>query len=445
MVGFLERGDRSAVRGALRWLLACALAAGIPLSGFTPFNHGSDVLALELHPARVLLMPSVLLAAAALAAAVVAPRRPRVSISLALRTAAVLLLLAACFSILRSQDPTDSMLKTIVAIVAPMVVFVGVMRADLPLRFVCGVFVGVSVLLLIRADIVFFQTHGLPTGQALFAAKFSNAPYDFHYFALQNPIHTALFVLLVLPLVAFWTRDPKIGRLARVALLGACIVLMLTLVLLYVRLAIFVGLLVLLTALLTSGARRATKGVVIAVTCVAATAFSLDPVTSSYLSLTTATDRGSSAEVRLSSTVRGAETMAAHPFTGLGVGWYTRTADRVPAHSSIVQAGAEMGILALAATAFATAWFALRAWGSLRAEWLREPAGASAIATGVYAVHSAFAGGLHTGNGFVVVWGLTLALLTAVSLSEGAVARAPLAPPEVPPRMTLGNVAGRQA
>ena len=49
-----------------RAMAALALGCGIPLSGFTPFNHAADLLSIQRSPALVVLMPSVVLAVIAL-------------------------------------------------------------------------------------------------------------------------------------------------------------------------------------------------------------------------------------------------------------------------------------------------------------------------------------------------------------------------------------------
>ena len=88
------------------------------------------------------------------------------------------------------------------------------------------------------------------------------------------------------------------------------------------------------------------------------------------------------------------------------------------AHSSIIQAGAEMGVLGLCALTLLTGgviWSAMRVvkadgWFGLRP--------AAALAVAIYAVHAALAEPASEGlfNGYTAVWGLTAATLLAVSL-----------------------------
>ena len=69
-------------------------------------------------------------------------------------------------------------------------------------------FLVVSSLLLLRAAVVFVRDYGSPAPADMFAAKFSSVPYDFHYYGLQNPTQTSLWVLLPMTLGCYWAARP---------------------------------------------------------------------------------------------------------------------------------------------------------------------------------------------------------------------------------------------
>jgi hypothetical protein len=397
---------------------AVLLGVGVPASGFTPFNHAADVLALPEHPWRVLLMPPVLLAALALSAAVVAPRAvPRPPVGLAAGGVA-LLFLGASLSLLGSDDQARSLLQVVTAVVAPAALFVGVMYSAIPRRVLAISFLGATMVLLARADALFFLERGVPSGTALLQAKFSNQPYDFHYYALQNPNHTAAFVLLPLALAAFWANDRRLSGLCRAALSLIAFTCMLTLVLLFVRSGIVLGVLILLGSVATSRRRLAFGAAGAVVLLVGAVAAS--PAIANYLVRTGSLVRGSSAQVRLESIATGAAVTAEHPGTGLGLGHFERLQQAVPAHSSIVQAGAEMGLAGMAGVALlsvALCLWSIRLLRQHRGLGMRAGAG---VAVTAYVVQAALLGGANAGlaNGFVSVWSLSVALLVPVGAAE---------------------------
>src|SRR5262249_38797521 len=155
-------------------------------SGFTPLNHASDVLDIQRRPERVILLPTVVIALLVCALAIVTPRSPRRRVPLFAWLCSLLLVVGAVASLLATDALRTSVLLLIVALLAPIGLAWGLIRANLPLQLAAGTFLVTTTALFLRADFVFLREHGFPTPDGLFAAKFSNAPYDFHYYALQN-------------------------------------------------------------------------------------------------------------------------------------------------------------------------------------------------------------------------------------------------------------------
>lgn len=405
--------------GALRLAslgFSAAIGAAVPLCGFTPFNHADDVLAISEQPWRVVLMPAVLLALlAVIAAAVVPARRPAVP-PVAFVAGAALLLVAAMASIASSIDPTASALTAVVAVAVPILIVYSLSHADLHAPTLLGSFLGMTTVLLLRADVVFFSTSGLPTPGALFEAKFSNTAYDFHYYTLGNPDHTAGFLLMPLALAVFWSLDRKLGRLPRLLLLGAAAVTLLTLTLTYARVASLTGLALLAVAVSVAPTRPRTRRVLqLGVACIA---IGFLVAASSYLVDLFSTERSASAPERITSVKDGLVMLSEEPAAGFGLGQYGPAGGYTPAHSSIVQAGAEMGVLGLAALILLTGSLVVHATSVIRGFGWRGLGPAAAIAAGVYALHAAVASPASEGlySGYVSVWGLTVALLLGISL-----------------------------
>jgi O-antigen ligase len=400
--------------GGLR-AAAILLGAGVPASGFTPFNHADDVFALAEHPWRLVLMPPVLLAGLAVLGAVVAPARGPSGRAGPVAFGAALLLLAASLSLLGTEDQTRSGLQFVTAVLAPFALFLGLRSSALSRRLIAISFLAATVVLLARADLVFLLQEGLPTGDTLFRAKFSDRPYDFHYFGLQNPNNTAAFAILPLALAAFWARDRHLPRPARIALVIVAAICLITLLLLFIRSGILLGVLIILGSLATSR-RRLVLGVVAALV-LGGVALAASPAVSGYLTGAGVLEEGASGQVRLESIKDGAATAIAHPLTGLGLGHFERQSVAVPAHSSIVQAGAEMGLAGVAAlTLLSIALFASGVRLARRNGWSGLEAGA-AVAVAVYVVQTVFLAGVNAGlaNGFVSIWGLSVAALLAIA------------------------------
>jgi len=393
---------------------AILLGAGVPASGFTPFNHADDVFALAEHPWRLVLMPPVLLAGLAVLAAVVAPARGPSARAGPIAFGAALLLLAASLSLLGTDDQTRSGLLFVNAVLAPVALFLGLRSSALPRRLIALSFLAATVVLLARADLVFLMQEGLPTGDTLFRAKFANRPYDFHYFGLQNPNRTAAFVILPLALAAFWARDRRLPGLARTALVTVAAICLFTLVLLFIRSGILLGVLIVLGSFATSR-RRLVLGVVVALV-LGGVALAASPSVSGYLTGAGVLEEGSSGQVRLQSMADGMATAIAHPLTGLGLGYFERPG-AVAAHSSIPQAGAEMGVAGMAAlTLLSIALLAAGVRLARRHGWSGLEAGA-AVGVAAYVVQTVLFAGANAGlaNGFVSIWGLSVALLLVIA------------------------------
>ena len=102
-----------------RWLLpvvSWAIGLGVPLTGFTPLNHASDVLDVDAHPWLVLLMPSTLLVLFAGAAASLFPARIPLPTPRWLRIGSALLLGGVVVSLFGSSDRIMSLLGRLLEI-----------------------------------------------------------------------------------------------------------------------------------------------------------------------------------------------------------------------------------------------------------------------------------------------------------------------------------------
>lgn len=404
---------------------ALGIGVGVPLTGFTPFDHASDVLGIESHPWHVVFMPSVLLAVFVVVASRILLRRPE-PLPLAVRLAGPAFVTAACISLIASGNLVDSVLVLIVAILSPLILLLALRRCDLPLDILCGAFLVTTAALILRADWVFIRDYGVPTGKALFVAKFSNVPYDFHYYGLGNPDSFAAFLLLPLALSAFWAIAAGITRFARALLMSSAMLYLLTLVLVYVRLGMAVGVAIVVGAIVAAPLSRALRWGGLLAMAVAVGLFVTGATTSGYLAKVGEADRSSSGVVRLSSIGDGLKAMTQHPLTGVGLDRYGVSPGRYPAHSSLAQAGAEMGIFGLAASALLTAWLLERSWRVARRKRWDSVAPGACVAAGVYAGYTTVSGGAKLGlaNGFVTIWALSAVVMVAVSLRSGTLCSA---------------------
>jgi O-antigen ligase len=125
---------------------------------------------------------------------------------------------------------------------------------------------------------------------------------------------------------------------------------------------------------------------------------------------------------RASSIGDGLIALAEHPFTGVGIGQFSAAGGQITAHSTIVQAAAEMGLLGLWALTLLTGAAVVHAVVVVRRDgWLGlRPAAAIGLAT--YALHGVMAAPANEGlySGLLPVWGLTAALMLVLSLARPA-------------------------
>ena len=131
-----------------------------------------------------------------------------------------------------------------------------------------------------------------------------------------------------------------------------------------------------------------------------------------YVRTLFSTDSNATIPERLGSIADGLETLARDPLSGVGLGRYGTEGGYMAAHSTVVQAAAEMGVLGLAALLLLSGALVLHAVRVVRAEgWLGlRPAAAVAVADTVHAALAAPANsGLYVS--YVSIWGLTCALL----------------------------------
>ena len=414
--------DRRAVglwRSAGRVAAACVLGAAVPLSGFNPLNNAGDKLHVDAHPVLAFLMPASLVGALAIGCAIAWRRVPRWSVPHSLVAGFGLLLLGACLSLLHSDDRADSFAQIVTGLLAPLALFCGLRRAAVSRRVLALVLLLVSALLLLRADIVFFARNGWPTGTTLLRVKNLYEPHDFHYYGLQNPIPTGMFAVLILTFAAlWWAREPSTRwRWALIAVTGVALV---TLYLLYIRIALLLGLVVVGYTLFRVRFRLS-AAVGVAVCVLAALVF----VAVSGPSVHQALDLlNISGEARVHSVGFGFRTLAHHPLTGLGFGWASRSGARTPAHSDVVQGGLEMGVAGFVGVAVLTAWLAREGWRAVRRDARSVLSSAAFAALGLYALYALVAGGVNAGvnSGLVSVWALTCAVLLVIGLEGRCVA-----------------------
>jgi O-antigen ligase len=396
---------------AAAWLLGAA----VPLSGFQPLDHSGDVLNVDSTPWHVIAMPATLIALASLVVTFLLPRQATVPAPRWLVIGACLLMIGACLSLLQSDQGKDTLAQIITAVVAPIALFVGLRRSAVPVRVVALVFAAVAAVLLLRADIVFFAQKGLPTGTHLLQAKQSYEPGDFHYYGLQNPVGTSIFSVTVLAFGALWfLREQQ--QMVRIVLAAVSLIAILTLCLLYERIGILIGLLITGYVLLKLPGRRrwGIGGIAILIVALAIIA-GTGPGVASQLGLL-----HTSSETRSSSLGPGVRAIVRHPLTGNGLGWSSQAISHRVAHSSVIQAGVEMGVFGLAGVGVLTAGFLASGWRALRDGSLDGMHYGALVAAGLYALYTLIAGGVNAGinDGLVSVWALAIALLAAIGFGD---------------------------
>lgn len=398
----------------IAYVLAALLGAAVACTGFPPFSNANTVLGVADRPWIVVAMPAALLAVTALLAALRLPVGRPAPNPHGLAAGAALLLLAGFVSIVGSDDPERSAVLGVLAISAPLLLYVGLTNARVPAGWLAAGFLVATSLMLLRADAVFVGDWGFPSTADLAAAKDQSVAYDFHYYTLGNPGHTAGFLLMPFTLAAAWAGDRHIARWQRALLVGAAALAGGTLILVYTRSAIASAVAVLVVLALVAPMRRRRRMIVLS--AMAAATAAMIVVSFDYVAQLLDSDRNASVPERLDSLQDGMTTLADHPLTGVGLGQYG-AGGNIPAHSSIVQAGAEMGVLGLGALLILTV--AVCAHAALvvrRCGWFGlRPAAALAVA--VYAVYAALGAPSSSGlfSDYVSVWGMSAALLLALS------------------------------
>ena len=396
----------------MRRAAACLLGAAVPLSGFNPLNNAGDQLNVDATAWHVIAMPATLIGLAALGAGLLWRARPGPPPSRWLVLGAALLVLGAGLSLIHAGQGKDTFAQIVTAVLAPVALFAGLRRADLPPRAAGLAFAVTAAALLLRADMVFFAQKGFPTGTHLLQAKESFEAHDFHYYGLQNPVGTSIFTVTLLAFAALWLAREREPR-ARAALGAVSLVALLTLYLLYERIGIAIGLVIAACVLvkLAGGRRWGVAGIAVLLAAFALIALT-GPGVSKQLGLL-----HTSSEVRWNSLWPGVKTVFHHPLTGLGLGWASEAATHRPAHSSVIQAGVEMGIFGLLGVALLTCSFLATGWRALRDRALDGMRRGALVATGLYALYTLVAGGVNAGlnDGLVSVWALSIALMAAIA------------------------------
>ena len=400
---------------------AVSLGAAIPISGFAPVNNLTDVVPVTKLAWLALVTPPFLIVYfAAVLAAVLPAATARAPRTLTLGT--LLLLAGALLSLTATDTLNDTWAMVLLGLVAPGCLFMLLRRSDLPQAPMLWAFLIVSSLFLLRADIVFFGDYGFgpPSGVDLFAAKFSNAPYDFHYYALGNPDQSSTYTMLPFAIGCYIASDRRTRPATRALAIGVAVICALTLVLLYVRVPLALAALIATAALVRSPLRLAVKIAALAVVTVLVVRFATDATTSEYLGKVFDTGNDSSGGVRIGSIGDGFEALGNHPFAGMGFGRFGYRDGRPPAHSAVAQIAADTGVLGLVGSvlAFGTVLaLTVRAWR--RRASLSVATGAVATGLGVYALLSILVGGATAGVavGFVSVWGLSVGMLLATLTS----------------------------
>jgi virulence-associated protein VagC len=403
-------------------VISCLIGVGIALGGFPPINNIPSLLDTQTLPGFVVLTPACLVALVSGVAAwrtagdlKVSIRMPKVA-----ALAIALILVGASLSLLHSARPGYSAALLVSGLLAPGVLFLSMRSGRLPIPPIAGAFLATLSMLLLRADFEFVHQYGLPTSQqVLFDAKFHTQAYDFHYFTLGNPDHTANFLILPLALSLFWALGRSTSVATRIWLLIASGIILLTITLLYVRFADLVALLVIVGALLSTPWSRRARWYASGLLILAALGVAgLSP--GHYLLSIFKTGEETSGTVRLNTVSAGWHEFLHHPLTGLGLGQYNVAS--YPAHSSIVQAGTELGVFGFIGVALMTLVLVVAAVRRIRAgQWLGL-SGAGLVAAALYAMYSVVSPAASEGLmiGFVSIYGLALALAAGIGLSPRA-------------------------
>ncbi len=184
----------------------------------------------------------------ALAATVKYRRRQPQSLHVIPAVALGLTIAGALLSLTTTDNVRLTSTLIVVGIVCPIAIAYALIASDVPHDVIALAFLVMVGVLLLRADVVFLLKYGLPTPSDLFRAKFSNAPYDFHYYTLNNPDQTSVFLVLPLGLAAFWSIAPSISTRLRALLAFCALLVFANLVLVYARVGIAIALVIVVTA-----------------------------------------------------------------------------------------------------------------------------------------------------------------------------------------------------
>jgi len=397
-------------------VLACVLGSTVALSGFAPLNSAADRLSVDDQAFLVVLMPPVIVALVAVACAIRHPGHITLPWKPAWATCAGLLMLGGALSLLSTDDLERSVGLLVFGIVAPLVFTASVMASTLPRTYLAASFVAATALLMLRADIVLLGDYGWPSAEDLFQAKFANAPYDFHYYALGNPNQTAAFLMIPLALAVFWQTDRRQAhgwRRAAIVVVGASIAVSLLFV--YSRIEIVGAVLLILAALIvtpTTVRRRTLTGLgVIAVVSM----YFLSRSGRNYLGALTVNDSDASQVVRADSVTDGINALADNLITGQGIGEYGVTHGTVPVHSAVLQQAVETGLLGGVAVAGITVLALALVIHVGRAVRWRGLQFAGAAAAAVYCITAAGSLGLFLHNDTTAIWGLALGIALAIA------------------------------
>ncbi|MEA2211526.1 MAG: hypothetical protein QOF83_1474 [Solirubrobacteraceae bacterium] len=399
-----------------RETLALVIGVGAALSATDPLNTVNARLDLLGRPWLAPLSPAVIIAVLAVLAGVMFRRHDRPSLPRGIAVGAALVLLAGVVSTAASAQPGRSTVLLITCLLAPGLTLAGVWWSDIPRRLLAASWLLGIGLLLVRADIAFALKDGFPTPQTLFTAKYSNAPYDFHYYTLGNPNSTTAFLVMPLTFALLWSRGRELDSWARRSLAAVTVFLAINMTMVFTRTGIAIVVILAVFALLASPWRRRWQTWL--VVAVLAGVGLWNPTLRHYFSDVAQQGQGSSGQVRVSSIKNGLDALIARPITGFGLGQHGVDVGFNPAHSAVAQAGAETGgagALGVAIIMISVCLMAIQVGRRDRWRGLRAAGAASAA---MFAVLSAAAGstGEWLGSDATSAWGLALAVsLTSLS------------------------------
>jgi hypothetical protein len=400
---------------ALSVAAGAGLGAFLALGGFAPLNNVPNLLHIGSNPVLAVFSPACLVVILMLVAAyrfgppVARSPRPWVMAIFAM------VLTGACLSLLQTPDVSFSVALVITGLLAPAVTYVVVSRTALPAAALAGGFMAALAVVFLHAELVFVLQHGFPTLSKLQTYKFVQRPHDLHYYTLGNADHTAAFLLLPLTWCLLWAMDPELSVNARRWLIAATAVMAILMVMLYVRFDLIVSGVVAVALILNSSLPRRTRVIAGSAPVIGFIALGIAS-SGNYLFDVFSTSAGTSGAVRESSIGAGWHALLQHPLTGVGLGEFGVNAG-VPAHSSIIQTGAETGWIGLVGLTLLTLVLAAGAVQRIRQGRWRGLTGGAAVAAGLYAVASAVSPGADEGglmSGLVSVYGMTLAMSAGI-------------------------------